>query len=122
MVLGNYGTCNAITTMQQTMYGRPKEQRQATGRLLVAHVHNELLENVKAHVQREEEQSPSEDRLVPIMATRDYLFADGAYHIDTSHLSSTIQIATELADEESLELALDMAKYGERLDLSLIHI
>ena len=53
------------------------------------------------------------------MATRDYLFADGAYHIDTSHLSSTIQIATELADEESLELALDMAKYGERLDEGL---
>ena len=119
MVLEHYGTCNAITTMQQTMYGRPREQRQATGQLLVAHVHNELLENVKSHVQREENESPGENRLVAVMAKRDYLFADGAYHIDTSHLSSTIQIATELTDSESVELALDMARYGEKLDEGL---
>jgi len=119
MVLEHYGTCNAITTIQQTMYGRPREQRQATGRLLVAHVHNELLENVKAHVQREENALPEQNRLVAIMGKHDYLFADGAYHIDTSHLSSTIQIATELTDSESLELALDMARYGEKLDAGL---
>lgn len=116
MVLENYGTCNAITTMQQAMYDRPKEQRQAAGRLLVAHVHNELLENVKAHINQEENQLPSEDRLVSLVANRDYLFADGSYHIDTSHLSSTIQVAIELTDDVSLELAHDLARYGERLD------
>ena len=115
LVLENYGTCNAITTMQQTMYGRPKEQRQAAGRLLVAHLHNELLENVKAHVEREEGKTPDDERLVPIMENRDFLFADGAYHIDTSHLSSTMQIASELSDNASLELALDLARYGEHL-------
>lgn len=119
LVLENYGTCNAITTMQQTMYGRPKDQRQAAGRLLVAHVHNELLENVKAHVEREEGKQPTEDRLAPIFTGRDFLFADGAYHIDTSHLSSTMQIASELTDPPSLELALDLARYGEQLDEGL---
>ena len=119
MVLENYGTCNAITTMQQTMYGRPKEQRQAAGRLLVAHVHNELLENVKAHVEREENTTPKETRLVPLISDRPFLFADGAYHIDTSHLSSTMQIAIELSDPKSLELAFDLARYGEKLDEGL---
>lgn len=119
LVLEHYGTCNAITTIQQTMYGRAKTDRQATGRLLVAHVHRELLENVGAHVEREEGKAPTENRLTRVMANRDYLFADGAYHIDTSHLGSTVQIAGELTDEASIELALDMACYGERLDPAL---
>ena len=119
LVLEHYGTCNAITTMQQAMYGRPRKERQAAGRLLVAHVHNELLENVKGHIEREENSSPPGDRLVEIMANRDYLFADGSYHIDTSHLSSTVQVAGELDDRASLELAHDMTKYGEQLDAGL---
>jgi hypothetical protein len=53
------------------------------------------------------------------MSGRDFLFADGAYHIDTSHLSSTMQIASELTDKASLELALDLARYGEQLDEGL---
>lgn len=119
LVLENYGTCNAITTMQQTMYGKPRDQRQAAGRLLVAHVHNELLENVKAHVEREENKTADGQRLSDVMPQREYLLADGAYHIDTSHLSSTIQIAVELVDQPSLELALDLARYGEQLDEGL---
>ena len=119
LVLERYGTCNAITTLQSTMYGRAKSERRAAGRLLVAHVHQELLENVKAHVAREEATSPNENRLTELMHGRDYLFADGAYHIDTSHLSSTVQVAGELVDRPSLELALDLARYGQRLDSGL---
>ena len=119
LVLEHYGTCNAITTMQQALYGRPRPDRQAAGRLLVAHVHQELLENVKGHIEREENESPKDKRLVDLMQDRDYLFADGSYHIDTSHLSSTVQVAGELDDRKSLELAYDMTKYGERLDKGL---
>lgn len=116
LVLSNYGTCNAITTIQSTMYGRSKAERQAAGRLLVAHVHNELLENVKAHVEREQKEVPAENRLAEIASGRDYLFADGAYHIDTSHLSSTVAVAGELTDRTSIELAYDLTQYGQRLD------
>lgn len=119
LVLEHHGTCNAITTMQQAMYGRSKQERQSAGRLLVAHVHQELLENVKSHIQREEHQLPTESRLGDVIANRAFLFADGAYHIDTSHLSSTVQIAGELVDAPSLELALDMSRYGQRLDAGL---
>jgi hypothetical protein len=119
MVLEHHGTCNAITTMQQALYNRSKPERQAAGRLLVAHVHNELLENVKAHVEREEKKAPEETRISALTLNRDFLFADGAYHIDTSHLSSTIQVAGELTDKPSIELALDMAEYGQKLEPGL---
>ena len=119
LVLKHYGTCNAITTMQQALYNRSKADRQAAGRLLVKHVHQELLENVKGHVQREEGSEPTATRLRELVKDRDYLFADGSYHIDTSHLSSTIQVAGELTDKPSIELALDMAEYGQQLDEGL---
>ena len=119
LVLQHYGTCNAITTMQQALYNRDKSDRQAAGRLLVRHVHDELLDNVKGHIEREESQQPSATRLTQLMENRDFLFAEGAYHIDTSHLSSTVQVAGELTDKDSIELALDMARYGEKLDPSL---
>lgn len=119
LVLEHYGTCNAITTMQQALYGRSREDRQAAGRLLVAHVHNELLQNVKAHIEREESDSPAGNSIAPLLANRDYLFDDGSYHIDTSHLGSTVQIASELSDAASLELALDLTGYGQRLDEAL---
>lgn len=115
LVLEKYGTCNAITTMQNAMYGRSRKDRCATGRRLVEHVHRELLDSVKAHIEREEGAAPAGDRLVTLMKGRDFLFADGSYHIDTSHLGSTVQIAVELSDTRSLELALDMAEYGRLL-------
>ena len=115
LVLEQYGTCNAITTIQNAMYGRSRKDRRATGRRLVKHVHKELLESVKSHIQREEDKAPESDRLVELMEGRDFLFADGSYHIDTSHLGSTVQIAIELVDREALELALDLANYGLHL-------
>ena len=115
LVLERYGTCNAITTMQSTMYGRSKGKRQAAGRLLVAHVHAELLENVKSHIEREENKTPESQRLTELVGQRSWLFAEGAYHIDTSHLSSTVQIAGELVDKPSLQRALDLTAYGQRL-------
>ena len=119
LVLQHYGTCNAITTIQSTLYGRSKRERQAAARLLVAHVHDEVLQNVKSHIDREEGSIPAENRLDRLIEKRDYLFQDGAYHIDTSHLSSTVQVSTELMDTESLELALDLTRYGRRLDPAL---
>ncbi len=119
LVLEHYGTCNSITTMQSTLYGRSKPERQAAGRLLLEHVHAEVLENVKSHVEREENALPDQNRLAEIIADRDWMFADGAYHIDTSHLSSTVQIAGELNDPSSLELALDLTSYGQKLNSDL---
>ncbi len=119
LVLDHYGTCNAITTIQSALYGRAKSDRSAAGKLLVRHVHRELLDNVQAHIQRQEGSVPTSRRLSELVEPRPWLFADGAYHLDTSHLSSTVQVAGELTDQESLELGFDLTAYGRRLDEQL---
>lgn len=130
LVLEKYGTCNAITTMQNALYGRSRKDRCAAGQRLVAHVHRELLESVKAHIERQaaeggevktdnRKDAASECRLADLIQGRGFLFENGSYHIDTSHLSSTVQIAVELSDAESWELALDLTRYGEHLHADL---
>jgi hypothetical protein len=50
---------------------------------------------------------------------RDDLFADDGYHIDTSHLSSVVQLALHLPPGPELDLARELALYGSRLAPSL---
>jgi hypothetical protein len=43
------------------------------------------------------------------------LFADDAYHIDTSHLSSVVQLAVHLPPGPENALARELCEYGRRL-------
>ena len=43
LMLNSYGLCNAITTFDQQMHGKPKDQRREVVQLLVKFIHNELL-------------------------------------------------------------------------------
>lgn len=47
------------------------------------------------------------------------LFADDAYHIDTSHLSSVCQMALYLPPGEENKLARELCEYGKRLSPNL---
>src|SRR5262249_1705026 len=49
------------------------------------------------------------------MAGRDWLFADEAYHIDTSHLSSVVQMAMHLPPCPEVGLARELCEYGQKL-------
>jgi hypothetical protein len=115
-VLEHYGTCNAITTYDQVMHGRPLADRQMAAAMLVRHIHRDLLSNVKADIARHEGSEPSGEQLAELIAERDWLFGQGSYHIDTTHLASTVRFARVLDDEESLRLAIDLTDYGRRLD------
>ena len=46
---------------------------------------------------------------------RDELFAEDAYHIDLSHLSSVVQMSLDLPPGEDLERARELCEYGQRL-------
>ena len=48
---------------------------------------------------------------------RDWLFADEAYHIDVSHLSSTVRVSPLLADPATIALAAELTDYGRRLSV-----
>ena len=115
LVLENYGTCNAITTYESAMNRHSKADQQATASLLVEHVHRDLLASVVADIAQRQDQEPVERTLRELVADRDWLFGEHSYHIDTTHLASTVRFARVLDDEEQLRLALDLTEYGRRL-------
>lgn len=115
IALERLGTCNSITLFEQSLSMRPRADQQAAAKLLVHHVHSELLENVRGDIEKQEGQAPAEDRLEELLKTRPDLLRDGSYHLDTSHLASTVRFARVLDDQECLKLALDITTYGRRL-------
>ena len=120
-VLEHYGTCNAITTYDQTLYNRPLADKQAAAAMLVDHLHEELTATIKADIAQQKGSEPAEETLRELVADRDWLFTDGGYHIDTTHLASTIRFARCLEDEATLRKAIDLTEYGRRLDSPFQH-
>jgi hypothetical protein len=116
LVLERYGTCNAITMFDGVIAGRPRSDQQAAAALLVAHLHRELLANVRADIQKQAGAEPQEQTLAALVADRDWLFGEHNYHVDTTHLASTVRFARVLDDPESLRLAVDLTEYGRKLN------
>jgi hypothetical protein len=71
---------------------------------------------VKVDIARQEGSQPSETTLRELVADRDWLFHENSYHIDTTHLASTVRIARACSDPADLRLALDLTEYGRRLN------
>jgi hypothetical protein len=115
LVLENYGTCNAITTYESLIAQRPKNERQAAAGMLVQQLHRELTQSLRADIGRQEGKEPAETTVGELVADRDWLFGDFAYHIDTTHLASTVRFARILTQPDLLRLALDLTEYGRRL-------
>jgi len=113
--LQRLGTCNSITLFEQALAMRPRADQQIAAELLVRHVHSELLANLRGDIQRKEGQLPEETSAQEILEKRPDLLRDGTYHLDTSHLASTVRFARVLDDPELLKLALDIAMYGKKL-------
>ena len=53
--------------------------------------------------------------VLKLIEGRDWLFEDDGYHIDTSHLSSVVQMAVHLTPCDELRLARELCAYGKRL-------
>ncbi len=115
LVLKNYGTCNAITTYEGSIAGRPKPDQQACAAALLKHLHAELVANVKADIARQEGREPQETTLAALVADRDWLFGENNYHTDTTHLAATARFARVLEERQLVELAFDLTEYGRRL-------
>jgi hypothetical protein len=114
LVLDHYGTCNAISAFEGVVMARSRaEQREAAARL-VRRLHSELLANIRADIEQREETPLTETSIRQILARRDG-FPGETYHIDITHLASTLRYARLLEEKESIQLALDLAEYGRRL-------
>ena len=116
-ILDRYGICNAITTLgSQELPHPPEIKRYCIGRLVRA-LYSELRDRLLADIERQEGQMPPHDDKQPsvrdLITSRKTLFADGFAHIDTSHLSSVVQMSIQLEPGEELNLARELCAYGE---------
>jgi hypothetical protein len=114
------GTCNTITMLDSVVAMRGREDQQQAVEALVAHVHQELLTNLRGDIARRENwksdhPEQGESSIEKLLLSRPALLRDGSYHLDTTHIASTVRFARILDNKESLRKALDLAHYGKLL-------
>lgn len=113
--LDHFGTCNSITAFHEHVLRHDIEVQRKVAVLLVRHLHEELSATLIADIAQQEGSDPAETTLAGLLADRDWVMADSNYHIDTTHLSSTVVFGRLCEDKEALQLALDLCAYGKQL-------
>ncbi len=114
LILDHFGVCSAITAFE----GLPPDEslRVVCAEKLTRRLHEHLTASLRAEIERQGLPIPPEGTSVPaLIAGRDWLFEDDAYHLDVSHLASVVRMSPMLADPEVVALAAELADYGARL-------
>ena len=115
-VLDHQGTCNSITIYEQAIVNRNKRDRRAAAARLLDHLYDELVELVRGDIVRREAPAKPEESLAEMIETRRWILGEGGYHLDTTHLASTVRIASVLNDPGQLRRAWELTQYGRRLN------
>ncbi|GAC1470610.1 MAG: hypothetical protein NVSMB9_15860 [Isosphaeraceae bacterium] len=114
LILRHYGTCSAISAFENLP--REEETRTTCADALVRQLHEHLTANLRAEITQRGQPMPPEESSIPaLLAGRDWLFADEAYHIDSSHLASVVRLAPLLREPSTLALAAELTDYGCKL-------
>jgi hypothetical protein len=114
-ILERYGICSAITTLGGGGLPFAPEVKQHCIKRLVRSLHSELMMRLKAEIAHRQGFEPTGKTITELLAGRDWLFEDDCYHIDISHLSSVVQMSTQLEGCEELKLARELCAYGKKL-------
>lgn len=114
-VLDHQGTCNSITLFDQVLAQASKSARRAAGACLLEHFYNELTELVRADITQRDQPPGDDESLSDMLQKRPWLMKDGGYHLDTTHLSSTVRIASTLTEPGQLRKAWELTQYGRQL-------
>ncbi len=115
LVLEHRGTCDAISTFEAALSGRPRGDQQTAATLLVRHLYRELVASLREDIRRHEGTDTAETSLVALLTDRDWLFLNNNYHIDTTHLAATVRYAKVIDEAEVLRLAIELTEYGRQL-------
>jgi hypothetical protein len=113
LILEHYGTCSAITAFEHLP--QDQEVRTACADRLVRQLHGHLVQNLRAEIAQRGQPLPPGASIAGLVAERDWLFHDEAYHIDVSHLGATVRVSPMLSDPATIALAVDLTEYGRRL-------
>jgi hypothetical protein len=121
-VIERYGICSAITTLSGQELAQSDDVKRYCVAALVRALHQELRGRLAAEIEaREGAPPPGADAplatagILPGWLTRGWLFEEDSYHIDTSHLSSVVQMSHHLAPCLEMTLARELCDYGRRL-------
>ncbi|HEV8000829.1 MAG TPA: hypothetical protein VGP63_13175 [Planctomycetaceae bacterium] len=129
LMLKSRGTCNTISAFDQAIGQLSSDERLHGAELLVKHLYDELLQSVRRDLERRQSEQnsaeagagteaelPAPAALIEAIAGREWLFAEGNYHIDVSHLGSVVRFARFLTPESpSLGKATELCEYGRQL-------
>lgn len=118
-LLGRNGTCNSITALDGLLGQLESESANSCAAVLLRHVYSELRGNLRGHLHRLEGEAPSDLSIVELIDQYPALMADGSYHLDASHLASTVRFARSLTEPGMLRQALELCSYGSRLSKEL---
>lgn len=117
IMLHTHGTCNTITAYDQQAGQLPGDDQARAAEVLVKHLYGELKAVVEQEVQQRMAMLPPGQSLKELIAGREWLFAEGNYHVDVSHLHSVVRFARSLpAGSDALPLAVELTEYGAQLD------
>jgi hypothetical protein len=115
LALSFFGTCQSITLFDQEIVRHPKSVQQHAAAQLVKKVHEDLFASLVADIQRQVAVIPQSPTIASLIADRDWLFENNAYHIDTTHLAAVVRFAKVMDERTALEQALDLTSYGAKL-------
>lgn len=115
-VLDHQGTCNSITQFEQSIVSRSKSDRRAAAACLLEHLYHELITLVRGDIAERESPAGDHETLVDMIQSRRWILSEGGYHLDTTHLASTVRIASILEKPEQLQKAWELTQYGRRLN------
>ncbi|TWU21058.1 hypothetical protein Pla52o_40900 [Novipirellula galeiformis] len=115
-VIDHQGTCNSITLFEQAVQQRSKADRRAAASCLLEHLYHELVVLVRGDIVRREAPADESETLSEMIEKRKWILDEGGYHLDTTHLASTVRIAAILTSPSQLRKAWELTQYGRRLD------
>ncbi len=116
LLLRTHGTCNTVTAMSQVIGQITPDERRRAAAIMVAHLYKDLQASVGRDLERREIPIDPATSLREMITGREFLFAEGNYHIDVSHLHSIVGFARHLQREDpELQLAVEMSLYGQQL-------
>ena len=115
LVLDRHGVCSAITMVSSSDMGTNTDLRDHCISRLVRALHEQLRERLRADAAGRGG-AVAEDASIPdILKAHPDLMGEDAYHIDTSHLSSVVQMSTHLPAGPENKLAQELCEYGRLL-------
>jgi hypothetical protein len=119
LVLDRHGVCSAITMVSSSdITGNADLRDYCVGRLVRA-LHAQLTERLRNDAEGRGIKLSPDATITRIVTDHPELFADDSYHIDTSHLSSVVQMSTYLPKGPDNDLARELCIYGRKLSRGL---